>query len=45
VFWLAERHDDPFWWEYCGRDRPGALDADPGWRYGGDTSVEPHPDF
>jgi hypothetical protein len=45
VFGLAQRHDDPFWWEYCGWDRPGPLDDDPGWRYGGDPAVEPHPDF
>ncbi len=45
LFGLAQRHGDPFWWEYCGWESPGALQTDQRWRYGGNPVVKPHPDF
>jgi hypothetical protein len=44
IFGLAQRHDDPLSWEFTGWEPPGPFDADPGWRYGGDPDIEPHPD-
>lgn len=45
VFGLAQRRGDYLSWQYCGWHPPGPFDTDPGWRYEGDPSAAPHPDF
>lgn len=45
VFGLAQVHDEPFWWEYCGWSPPGDRQSDQGWRYAGDPARGSHPDF